>query len=86
MPAHFLVLIILVFLAIYFFTPLPIFNWRGRLYGLKLVIISICAPILGVTYPVIWFTDQTVSLVSPLKDLTYTICYYTQLDLTNIDA
>lgn len=86
MPAYFLVLIILAFLFTYFFTPLPIFNWRGRLYGLKLILISIGAPLLGVTYPVIWLTDQSVSLVSPLKDLAYTICYFTQLDLQDISA
>jgi hypothetical protein len=63
--------------------PLPIFNHKGRIYGLKLLISSILAPIRGVYFPIIWFTDQVVSLVTPLKDFAYTVCYYRDIDFSS---
>ena len=42
---------------------------------------SALSPFFGVTFPVIWLTDQLVSLTNPFKDFAYTICYYTLLDL-----
>jgi hypothetical protein len=62
------------------FIPLPVFNPKGRIYALKLVVRSIISPFIGVIFPVVWMTDQVVSLVTPLKDFAYTICYYTQID------
>ena len=67
-------------LIIYLFIPLPIFNYKGRLYAAKVIFWSASAPLLGVTYPVIWATDQLVSLANPFSDLVYSICYYTNLD------
>jgi len=43
----------------------------------KLMIDSILSPFQGVTFPITWLTDQAVSMAVPLKDLEYTICYYT---------
>ena len=68
-------------LIIYLILPLPILNWRGRLFAWKMALISLLSPFLGVTFPVIWLTDQLVSLVTPFKDFAYTICYYSLLDL-----
>jgi hypothetical protein len=64
------------------FIPLPIFNPKGRIYALKLILTSILSPFIGVIFPVIWMTDQVVSLVTPLKDFAYTVCYYTEIDFT----
>lgn len=65
---------------IYLFVPLPIFNHKGRIYAAKVLFWSLGAPILGVTYPVIWGTDQLVSLANPASDFVYTICYYSNLN------
>lgn len=70
------------FTCTYFFIPIPFWNWRGRFYMLKLIGRAILAPIFGVDFPITWLTDQVVSLVTSFKDLAYTICYYTSLDLT----
>lgn len=51
---------------------------------LKLIGRSIIAPIFGVDFPIAWLTDQVVSLVTSFKDLAYTICYYSSLDLSII--
>lgn len=67
--------------VVYIIFPFKLFNWKGRLYMWKVIALSISAPFTGVTFPITWTTDQFISLVSPLKDLTYTICYYTRLDL-----
>ena len=72
------------FTCTYFFIPIPFWNWRGRFYMLKLIGRSIIAPIAGVDFPITWLTDQVVSLVTCFKDLAYTICYYSSLDLTTI--
>lgn len=66
----------------YFFIPVSFWHWRGRFYMLKLIGRSIISPIAGVDFPIAWLTDQVVSLVTSFKDLAYTICYYTSLDLT----
>ena len=46
-----------------------------------MALISAISPFIGVTFPVIWLTDQLVSLVNPFKDFAYTICYYSELSL-----
>lgn len=32
--------------------------------------------IIPITFPIIWGTDQLVSLFVPFQDLSYTICFY----------
>ncbi len=60
--------------------PLPIFNHKGRIYALKLIGKSLISPLIGVDFTIIWMTDQWQSLTTPLRDLSYTICYFTRLD------
>lgn len=76
---HFLVLFVWGIFFLFFINPLPLLSYKSRLYAIKLALKSILAPFLGVTFPVIWMTDQLVSLVTPLKDMAYTICYYRHL-------
>lgn len=76
----YLVLVVWGSFVLFWINPLPIL-WRTRFYAFKLILISILSPFLGVPFEVVWMTDQVVSLVTPLKDFAYTICYYTQLDL-----
>jgi hypothetical protein len=59
------------------FLPFPIFNLKGRIFAFKLIFKSMLSPLLGVTFPIIWLTNQVVSLITPLKDFAYTICFYT---------
>ena len=48
---------------------------------LKLIGRALISPIFGVDFPITWLTDQMVSLITSWKDLAYTICYYSALDL-----
>lgn len=60
--------------------PFPIFNYQGRLYALKLTMKCILSPIIGVDFVIVWMTDQWISMTTPLRDLAYTVCYFTRLD------
>jgi EXS family len=35
---------------------------------------------MGVEFSIVWMTDQWISMATPLRDLAYTVCYYTRLD------
>ena len=50
-------------------------NGKGRAYLYKLLKDTILSPFLSIAFLVPWVTDQMLSLVIPLKDLSYTICY-----------
>ena len=76
---EYIVSIMWVSLFTYMFMPLPIFNHEGRLYAAKLMIKTIISPIVGVEFGIVWMTDQWLSLITPFRDLRYTICYYTEL-------
>lgn len=73
-------------LATYVFIPLPIFNYEGRIYAVKLTLRSLVSPILGVDFVINWMTDQWISMATPLRDLAYTVCYYTRLDFKVISV
>lgn len=75
--------IVWIMFVLYIVFPFKLFNWKGRLYMWKIIVLCIVAPFRGVTFPLVWTTDQFISLVNPLKDFAYTVCYYTQLDLQN---
>ena len=79
-------LVSIVWLALftYLFIPLPIFNYRGRLYALKLIVRSLISFIIGVDFTIIWMTDQWQSLTTPLRDMAYTFCYYGRLDFDDV--
>lgn len=68
----------------YLIVPLPIFNYQGRLYALNLILKSLVSPITGVVFPIIWMTDQWISLSTPSRDLAYTVCYYQSLDFSDL--
>ncbi len=67
--------------VVYLVFPLPFFNFKGRLYMFKLMFSAVVAPFYRVNFAIVWITDQFVSLITPLKDFAYTICYYTHLNL-----
>ena len=70
---------------LFLFIPLPIFNHKGRIYAFKLLLASIISPCKGVTFPIVWMTDQAVSMVVPLKDFSYTVCYYTEMNFQSTE-
>ena len=77
---QYLVLIVYLSLFGYLMAPLPIFNHLGRLYAFRLIVRSLTSPVTGVDFPIVWMTDQWQSLITPLRDLSYTICYYVRVD------
>ena len=80
MGYQYLVIFVWGLFFLFLVNPIPILYWRSRLYAFKLALISMFSPFLGVTFPVIWMTDQVISLVTPLKDFGYTLCYYQNID------
>lgn len=73
-------------LVVFLLMPLPIFNHKGRVYALKLFFESLFSPLIGVTFPTIVFIDQIVSLITPLKDFAYSICYYSKMNFWRYEA
>jgi len=57
------------FFIAFLFMPLPILSNKGRYFVFSLFIDSLLSPFKGVAFPVIWMTDQAVSMAVPLKDL-----------------
>lgn len=76
-PKNFLPLITwIVFLGYLFFPSIKIFNGKGRLYLFHLVgEIIFCSPFY-INFNTSWVNDQILSLVIPLRDFAYTVCYY----------
>ena len=65
----------LFFLIYLLFPSNKIFNPKGRIYFFKLVRDIFFSFFRKTKFLVPWATDQMLSLVIPLKDLSYTICY-----------
>lgn len=64
-------------LLIFLFVPLPIFNWRGRLFGMKLTLLMLVSPCYGTNFQIHWFTEQFISFRLPFQDFVYIIFFYT---------
>jgi hypothetical protein len=67
----------LVFL-VYMMIPLRLFNYQGVIYVYRLISESI---LLRVDFKHLWFVSQLTSFVGPLRDIEYTVCYYSFYDL-----
>ena len=63
-------------LFIYFFWPFKNFNYCGRIYTMRLFGESIASILIPIEFKHIWFMDQLTSLIGPMRDMEYTICYY----------
>lgn len=64
----------------FLFLPLPILFSKGRFFFFNLIVKMIVSPFTGMTFAISWFTNQGMSMTVPLRDLHYTVCYYTQID------
>jgi len=72
-------------LIIYIFFPSKsFFNYEGRVYFFNLFVESFSSILLKCEFKHIWFMDQLTSLIGPIRDIEYTICYYTHYRSNNI--
>ena len=77
LPKEFTPLVVwLAFLGYLFFPSNKYFNPMGRMYSYRLLKDIFFHPFEAVSFKIAWSTDQLASFVGPLKDLEYTICYY----------
>ena len=63
-------------LVLYFFWPFKNFNYYGRIYTMKLFRECIASIMIPIEFKHIWFMDQLTSLIGPMRDIEYTLCYY----------
>lgn len=61
--------------------PFPIICFHGRLYFFKLVLKVIMSPFLVIDFMIILGTANAISLLNVFQDITFTICYYSHLDI-----
>lgn len=80
---EYLCLIVYGVLLVYMLVPLPIFKHKGRLYLLKLMGKCFVAFCYGVDFPIAFMTNQWISMITPIRDLTYSVCYYLQVDFND---
>lgn len=59
-----------------FFPNKKYFNYEGRKYLLNLFIESMSSIFIKCEFKHIWFTDQLTSMIGPIRDIEYTMCYY----------
>ena len=77
LPKELTPLIVWIFFLGYLFYPSQTqFNPQGRIYTYKILRDIFFRPFSKVSFKIAWSTDQLASFVGPLKDLEYTICYY----------
>jgi hypothetical protein len=60
-----------------FFPNRDVFNSKGRKYFYRMLKEVIMAPFTRMSFVISWITDQSVSFIIPIKDLSYSLCYYT---------
>ena len=70
-------LVWVLYIGYIFFPNRDVFNPQGRKYFYRVIKEVILSPCGRMSFLISWLTDQTVSFVIPIKDLGYTICFYT---------
>ena len=63
-------------MIIYFFWPFKNFNYYGRIYTMKLFGESMASILIPIEFKHLWFMDQLTSLIGPMRDFEYFLCYY----------
>lgn len=51
-------------------------KFEKRMYMLKLFWESMASILIKTEFKHVWFTDQLTSMIGPLRDMEYTLCYY----------
>lgn len=64
-----------IFFFYLFFPSKTAFNYKGRLYFFEMCRDILISPFIHLEFLIPWATDQMLSLVIPLKDMAYTVCY-----------
>lgn len=67
----------LLYVGYIFFPNRDVFNPEGRKYFYRVLKEVFKSPFFKMSFLISWVTDQSVSFVVPIKDLAYTICFYT---------
>lgn len=75
-PVDALPLVCWLALIVYFFCPIKIWNYEGRTYTMRLFGESVASIFIPTEFRHIWFMDQLTSLIGPMRDIEYTLCYY----------
>ena len=71
-------------LICYMFLPIKrFFNYPGRYWFFKLLFESFFGIFLTIEFKHVWFTDQLTSFIGPMRDIEYTICYYSHFSSTS---
>lgn len=71
-------------LLVYLFFPNKnYFNYEGRVYLFNLFVESFSSIFIKCEFKHIWFMDQLTSLIGPIRDIEYTVCYYTHYSSKN---
>jgi hypothetical protein len=70
-------LVWILYLGYIFFPNREVFNAEGRKYFYRVLVDMLKSPCSRVSFVISWVTDQSVSFVIPIKDLGYTICFFT---------
>lgn len=65
----------IVFIGYMLFPSTRMFNYKGRVYFFEICRDIIISPFIYMGFLIPWATDQMLSLVIPLRDFSYTICY-----------
>lgn len=60
----------------YLINPISIFYRKSRSYMFKAILNCLISFAIPITYPIVYTTDQFLSLLTPIKDTFQTICYY----------
>jgi len=73
------------FLGYLFFPSFKYFNGEGRRYFFKLIKNLFIYSFISVDFPITWATEQFISFVIPIRDIEFSICYYTEKMLSGKD-
>ena len=84
-PLNMTPLICWICLLVYLFFPSKNhFNFQGRLYLFNLCCDSVVSIFVKTEFKHVWFMDQLTSLIGPMRDMEYTLCYYVNYDNTEL--
>lgn len=81
MPAQYFPLFVWVPFILIMLNPISLFFYRARGYTFRLALKVLFSLFIPITFPIIWATDQLVSLFVIFDDLTYTVCYYSRFQI-----
>lgn len=83
MPPQLLAIFVWVPFILIMINPFHLVYYRTRGYTYKLLLKIIASFFIPITFPIIWGTDQLVSLFTPFQDLIETVCYYSTINIVS---